>query len=58
MPVAAGGLAANPQRVAEEELKWYREHPDPHSFEDRGELTLDNFPVAKADLAPAPRQGD
>lgn len=53
MPVAAGELVANPQRVAEEELKWYREHPEPRSSEDRGELTLCNFPVAKADLAPA-----
>jgi outer membrane protein OmpA-like peptidoglycan-associated protein len=52
MPVADGGLIADPQRVAEAELKYYKEHPQPQWYEDRGELTLNNFPVAKADLAP------
>ena len=53
MPVAGEQRVADPQQVAAAELKWYRENPQPKWIEDRGELTLYNFPVAKADLAPA-----
>jgi outer membrane protein OmpA-like peptidoglycan-associated protein len=53
MPVADQERIADPQRVAAAELRWYRENPEPKWSEDRGELTLYNFPVAKADLAPA-----
>jgi outer membrane protein OmpA-like peptidoglycan-associated protein len=62
MPVADAGVA-DAQRVAEAELRWYRDNPDPKStpaleeLKDSDEkLTLWNFPVAKADLAPAHRE--
>jgi outer membrane protein OmpA-like peptidoglycan-associated protein len=53
MPVAEEERLAEAKRVAAAELKWYREHPQPQWSEDRGELTLYNFPVGKPDLAPA-----
>lgn len=46
-------VAADPRTVAEEELKWFRDHPEPQIIPEPGLLTLWNFPVAKADLAPA-----
>lgn len=39
--------------MADPEVVWFNEHPEPQSFEVGDELTLWNFPVAKADLAPA-----
>lgn len=39
--------------MADAERESFEDFPEPQSFEDRGELTLWNFPVAKADVAPA-----
>jgi outer membrane protein OmpA-like peptidoglycan-associated protein len=56
-------VAVDPKALAAEEMRWYRENPDPQSTpaleqlsEHDDTLTLWNFPVAKADLAPAHRQ--
>lgn len=55
-------VAVDPKALAAEEIRWYRENPDPQStptLENLKEgddiLTLWNFPVAKADLGPAHR---
>jgi outer membrane protein OmpA-like peptidoglycan-associated protein len=47
----ADAPVADAQRVAAEELTWSKENP-PQITENGDELTLWNFPVAKADLAP------
>ena len=39
--------------MADEEGDWFKRNPEPQSSATRDELTLWNFPVAKADLAPA-----
>jgi outer membrane protein OmpA-like peptidoglycan-associated protein len=56
-------VAVDPKALAAEEMRWYRENPDPQSTptleqlsEHDDTLTLWNFPVAKADLGPAHRE--
>jgi outer membrane protein OmpA-like peptidoglycan-associated protein len=49
----ADATVADAQRVAEEERKWFREHPEPQTDDQKeDELTLWNYPIGKADLAP------
>jgi outer membrane protein OmpA-like peptidoglycan-associated protein len=51
MPAVPVATAADAQRIAREEREWAEQNP-PQSDVDSGVLTLWNFPVAKADLAP------
>ena len=39
--------------MADPEVDWFNKNPEPQSFEVGDELTLWNYPVAKADVAPA-----
>jgi len=56
MPVADEQqlTAADAARLAEEERKWFREHPEPQIDDSKeDELTLWNYPIGKDDLADA-----
>lgn len=52
MPVVPVATAADAQRIAREEREWAERNPPTSDPPDRGVLTLWNFPVGKADLAP------